>query len=630
MVTDYLYAAELANIINGKAPLSTLINWGPAMGFLPHQQALVFIDSHDGQRDRKLLGANQLISYKQPRKYIIATAFMLAHPYGRVKRIMSSYYFAAQQPEQGPPYNEGEEPEADVEVEVNEAEEVNVEPAQSDEETIEGDDGTAEEDNVAEAVENEATEGEEDATNVVSSSSHIRSPTFDATTGRCEYNSGWVCEHRWPPIVQMIQLVNTLSELEDGVINFQTDGPNHIAFCRGNKAFFAFNSDLRLTYDADVETCLPSGTYCDVISGGRAEYGVSTKECVGKHVAVDAEGRAHILVPAMLGVDEEDAAVGSDYDETDVDTNDAYGVAVGTEGEFGMLAIYQGSRLENEAQTDSGGQITPSVGEDETVTELVVENDEEDSADAEIVTEIVDGTKEIMSAEELEDVVVETEKNAKLEEAATDASVENGNAEDETSAVDAAAAAEIAEEQINEPEGVEQPTIDDEEPTPDYDTPKMDEVPTEPIDEIEKPAAVEPAATEDNNSEIEESNTEHTSEELAVDHTESEDVANDDDTLDDNDSDQTTGAEANVVHAAPNITGLRVGLVNIEKVVQESEQNAQDDSGSGIMTGLKDMTDSVVEKTKEVSAQLYYFISSGNFKLLTSSCCSQRAIAKVK
>ncbi|XP_053965676.1 uncharacterized protein LOC128868007 [Anastrepha ludens] len=416
MVTEYLYAAELANIINGKAPLSSLINWGPPMGFLPHQQALVFVDSHDGQREHELLGANQLLSYRQPRKYIMATAFMLAHPYGRVKRIMSSYYFAAQQLEQGPPMEEGEA-----------------------QEEVEG-----AEENGIEAKGEEATD--EDATTGDAPPPQIRSPTFDESTGRCEFASGWVCEHRWPPVVKMLELVNTLSELEDGVMNFQTDGPNHIAFCRGNKAFFVFNSDAQQVYDAIVETCLPSGVYCDVISGGHAENSGLTSECAGKRIVVDTEGRAHIILPAAFGSNDE--AVGSDYDEADVDAKDAYEIAVGAEGEFGVLAIYEGWRLVDEVQLDKqeaekGTEGAPAdAAEEETSTEPAAEVDAEDTEDVDSITEIADVTQEVVSPEELRDATVE--KNAKLEEdIATDASIESEPAVDGTQ----------AEEEADETEG---------------------------------------------------------------------------------------------------------------------------------------------------------------------------------
>ncbi|XP_036334513.1 alpha-amylase-related protein-like [Rhagoletis pomonella] len=446
IVTEYLYAAELANVINGKAPLSTLINWGPAMGFLPHQQALVFVDSHDVQRDRKLLGANRLLSYKQPRKYIIATAFMLAHPYGRVKRIMSSYYFAAEQPEQGPPMEESEE---EVEEEETDAD-------------AEG--------NEVEAEGNEADGDEAASTADVSPPQpHVRSPTFDASTGRCEYASGWVCEHRWPPIVHIVELANTLNEIEDGVINFQTDGSNHIAFCRGNKAFFAFNNDAQLTYEAEVETCLPSGVYCDVISGGRAE---TATDCLGKRIVVDMQGKARITLPAVLGAGEDEAADGSDYDEADAEENDAYGIAAGADGEFGVLAVYYGSRLEDEVppEKQKGGDDTEAPPADEleedTATELAVEDVADESEVVEEVTEITDGSDEDVSPEKLEDAVVE--KSAKLEEAATDASVENEDEDvGEAAAVEgeeetSAGGGEEEEETGEDPPAEEEPAVEEE------------------------------------------------------------------------------------------------------------------------------------------------------------------------
>ena len=99
VVSEYLYAAELATILNGKAPLSFLINWGPVLGIVPSTDALVFIDSHDTQRRLPLdLGQNRVLTYKQRIKYIMANVFMLAHPYGGIKRIMTSYYFQDQRP----------------------------------------------------------------------------------------------------------------------------------------------------------------------------------------------------------------------------------------------------------------------------------------------------------------------------------------------------------------------------------------------------------------------------------------------------------------------------------------------------------------------------------------------------
>lgn len=71
---------------------------------------------------------------------------------------------------------------------------------------------------------------------------------------------------------------------------------NQIAFCRGIRGFVAFNND-----DTDMNqrlfTCLPSGIYCDVITGQRDGL-----KCTGGLVMVDKNGEAHIQVSARVGV----------------------------------------------------------------------------------------------------------------------------------------------------------------------------------------------------------------------------------------------------------------------------------------------------------------------------------------
>jgi len=60
------------------------------MGMLPHRDALIFVDNHDNQRT----DGEHVITYKDKRIYVMATAFLLAHPYG-LSRVMSSYDFNA-------------------------------------------------------------------------------------------------------------------------------------------------------------------------------------------------------------------------------------------------------------------------------------------------------------------------------------------------------------------------------------------------------------------------------------------------------------------------------------------------------------------------------------------------------
>lgn len=102
IVTELLHSRDLGLTFRGKKPLHDLLQWGPAKGFLPSRDALVFVDNHDNQRGHGA-GGDEIISYKDKRQYIMANAFMLAHTYG-LPRVMSSYEFETL--EQGPPHDE--------------------------------------------------------------------------------------------------------------------------------------------------------------------------------------------------------------------------------------------------------------------------------------------------------------------------------------------------------------------------------------------------------------------------------------------------------------------------------------------------------------------------------------------
>lgn len=104
-VTEFLAGVRIGTVFNGNAPLTMLINWGPAMGLLPHRDALIFVDNHDNQRGHGAGGA-MILTHKKPKTYRMATAFLLAHPFG-IPRIMSSYSFNST--DQGPPCDENGE-----------------------------------------------------------------------------------------------------------------------------------------------------------------------------------------------------------------------------------------------------------------------------------------------------------------------------------------------------------------------------------------------------------------------------------------------------------------------------------------------------------------------------------------
>ncbi|XP_055907429.1 alpha-amylase 2-like [Eupeodes corollae] len=245
VVTETQHAIQIRDHFNGLQPLNRLLNWGPAMGFLMPPDALVFVDTHYTQRGHGLGGniePESILNFERPKKYIMAVAFMLAHPYG-IKRIMSSYRF--ENPDQGPPSDE-----------------------------------------------NEA----------------ILSPEFNKDDGQCVKESGWVCEHRWNAIANMVEFANFVAG--EGINSFQNAGPNHVAFCRGIKGFLALNNDPETDFQRRMYACVKPGEYCDVISGSLVDG-----NCTGRQVTVDESRYAMVSLAA-----------------DDV--------------EYGVLAIYEGSKLE--------------------------------------------------------------------------------------------------------------------------------------------------------------------------------------------------------------------------------------------------------------------------------------------
>ncbi|XP_076642624.1 alpha-amylase [Halictus rubicundus] len=213
-VTEFKFGQELSNSFRGHNMLKWFVNWGEKWGLLPSKSALVFIDNHDTQRSN-----NDPLTYKSPKLYKMAVAFMLAHEYG-IPKVMSSFDF--RDFDVGPPQdNQG----------------------------------------------------------------HIISPVInrDNTCG-----NGWVCEHRWRQIYNMIRFRVAVNGT--GVSNWWDNGSNQIAFCRGNAGFVAFNgdqSDMRQT----LKSCMPKGKYCDVISGN-----LENGRCTGKVVTVESNGNMYVEI----------------------------------------------------------------------------------------------------------------------------------------------------------------------------------------------------------------------------------------------------------------------------------------------------------------------------------------------
>ncbi|CAL8142688.1 unnamed protein product [Orchesella dallaii] len=203
-VTEFKYGRFLGEAFRGKNMLKYLVNWGTGWGMYPDTNSLVFIDNHDNQRGHGGGGAD-ILTFRVSRMYKMATAFMLAHPYG-LTRVMSSYNW-----EQnwdggvdrndwiGPPNENGNT----LPVTINP----------------------------------------------------------DLTCG-----NGWICEHRWRQIYNMNRFRNVVSGTT--LNDWWDNGSNQIAFCRGDKGFIAINGDDS-PLNASLQTCLSAGTYCDVITGSK-------------------------------------------------------------------------------------------------------------------------------------------------------------------------------------------------------------------------------------------------------------------------------------------------------------------------------------------------------------------------
>jgi alpha-amylase len=213
-VTEFKYSAEIGRVFRGYDQLTYLSNWGTGWGFMPDRYALVFVDNHDNQRGHGA-GGDNILTYKNSKQYKMATAFMLAHPYGST-RIMSSFAFT--NTDAGPPASNG----------------------------------------------------------------NIISPGINSDN-TC--SNGWVCEHRWRQIYNMVVFKNAVRGTS--ISNWWSNGAQQIAFCRGNSGFVAFTNGGNIAQN--MNTCLPAGTYCDVISGN-----LINGACTGKSVTVNSSGTGYI------------------------------------------------------------------------------------------------------------------------------------------------------------------------------------------------------------------------------------------------------------------------------------------------------------------------------------------------
>ncbi|CAI5776631.1 pancreatic alpha-amylase-like isoform X4 [Podarcis lilfordi] len=225
-VTEFKYGAELGTVLrkwNGEK-MANLKRWGENWSLMPSDKAIVFVDNHDNQRGHGAGGAS-ILTFWNPRLYKMAVGFMLAHPYG-FTRIMSSYRWP-RVIQHGKDLNDWVGP-----------------PSNSD--------------------------------------GSIKPVTIN-TNGTC--GNGWVCEHRWNQIRNMVTFRNVV--YGQPITRWWDDDDNQVAFGRDGKGFVVFNNDDR-ALSVTLPTGLPPGTYCDVISGGK-----EGNLCTGTQIRVAANGTAH-------------------------------------------------------------------------------------------------------------------------------------------------------------------------------------------------------------------------------------------------------------------------------------------------------------------------------------------------
>lgn len=228
-VTEFKYSGKLGTVIrkwHGEK-MAYLRNWGEGWGFMPSDKALVFVDNHDNQRGHGG-GGSAVITFWDPRIYKMAMGFMLAHPYG-VTRVMSSYRWNRH--------------------------------------IVDGKD-------------------QNDWTGPPSYSNGSTKPVPINPDSTC--GDGWVCEHRWRQIRNMVIFRNVVNT--QPITHWWDNGSNQVAFGRGNRGFIIFNND-DWSLSVTLNTSLPGGIYCDIISGQK-----DGDRCSGKQVTVGSDGRAHFRI----------------------------------------------------------------------------------------------------------------------------------------------------------------------------------------------------------------------------------------------------------------------------------------------------------------------------------------------
>jgi alpha-amylase len=238
-VTEFAFGPQLFGKFAGGGRLADLRTFGETWGLLPSARAIVFTDNHDKQRGHG--GGGNYLTYHNGSTYDLANVFMLAWPYG-TPVVMSSYAFHTVtnfDTSHGPPFVAG----------------------------------------------TGATRGAWDG--------GVSQPAcFDQAIG------GWVCEHRFRPIGNMVGFRNATAA-HQAVTDWTDNGANQIAFGRGDRGFVVINKEAAAV-NRSFHTSMAAGRYCNIVSGEfTAATATAAASCTGDVVTIDAAGNGAFTATAF-------------------------------------------------------------------------------------------------------------------------------------------------------------------------------------------------------------------------------------------------------------------------------------------------------------------------------------------
>uniref|UniRef100_A0A131Z198 Alpha-amylase n=1 Tax=Rhipicephalus appendiculatus TaxID=34631 RepID=A0A131Z198_RHIAP len=230
-VTNATFFKTYANALNRvrERPLKSLRPFIMEARGAGKAAQVVYVDSHETQRGVDVNDTEgDVVTYRDRKRQVLATVLMLAQPHG-VPRVMSSYALDGKFETYVPPKMLG--PPFD----------------------------------------------------------HMFNTRPVLMRENFECYNGWICEHRWLPIRNMVHFRNWVGAAV--AVNWWDDDADAVAFARLQRGFVLVNNGLSVVRGL-FNTTLPAGYYCDVLSGSRRD----TRTCSGHVVRVRPDGFAELSV----------------------------------------------------------------------------------------------------------------------------------------------------------------------------------------------------------------------------------------------------------------------------------------------------------------------------------------------